>query len=137
MASLEFLISHRLQPSPPFHSAFTKECSVLCLTDGDAALAASKYDRAIDLYSAAINLDYVSDAVFANRSKAMLGKMLWGDALLDAQKVTELKPSSHVGYQLMHAALRGAQRYDEAIEAFIIMLSRLDNAPEAQIRSRS
>ncbi|KAG2346774.1 hypothetical protein BDR05DRAFT_987924 [Suillus weaverae] len=64
----------------------------------------------------------------------MLGKMLWEDALLDAQKVTELNPSSHVGYQLTHTALRGAQRYDEAIEAFTIMLSKLEDAPEAQIR---
>ncbi|KAG1845257.1 hypothetical protein C8R48DRAFT_678221 [Suillus tomentosus] len=60
--------------------------------------------------------------------------MLWEDALLDAQKVTKLNPSSHVGYQLSHSALHGAQRYDEAIEAFTIMLSKLDNAPEVQIR---
>jgi hypothetical protein len=33
-----------------------------------------------------------------------------------------------------HIALRGAQRFDEAIESFEIMLSKLDNAPEAQIR---
>ncbi|KAG1793122.1 heterokaryon incompatibility protein-domain-containing protein [Suillus plorans] len=60
--------------------------------------------------------------------------MLWEDALLDAQKVTELNPSSHIGYELTYTALRGAQRYDEAIEAFKIMLSKLENSPEAQIR---
>ncbi|KAG1787483.1 uncharacterized protein HD556DRAFT_1448676 [Suillus plorans] len=60
--------------------------------------------------------------------------MLWEDALLDAKKVTELNPLSHVGYQLTHAALRGAQRYDEAIEAFTAMLSKLDDAPEPHIR---
>jgi hypothetical protein len=64
-----------------------EECSTLCLTNGNAALTASEYDRAIDLYSAAIDLDSASDVVFANRSKAKLGKMLWEDALLDAQKV--------------------------------------------------
>ncbi|KAG2335859.1 hypothetical protein BDR05DRAFT_205929, partial [Suillus weaverae] len=112
----------------------TEQCSAPFLTSGDAALAASDFDRAIDLYSAVINLTSPSYAVFANRSKAKLGKMLWEDALLDAQKVTELNPSSHVGYQLTHTALRGAQRYDEAIEAFTIMLSKLDDVPEAQIR---
>ncbi|KAG2141379.1 uncharacterized protein EDB93DRAFT_630557 [Suillus bovinus] len=116
-------------------NAFTEECSALCITNGDAAFAAGKYGMAIDLYSAAIDLDSASDIVFANRSKAMLGKMLWEDALLDAQKVTELNPSSHVGYQLTHEALRGAKRYDEAIEAFAMMLSKLDDAPEADIRS--
>ncbi|KAG1787973.1 uncharacterized protein HD556DRAFT_1448301 [Suillus plorans] len=111
---------------------FTEKCSALSLTSGDAAFAASDYDRAIALYSAVIELNSASDAVFANRSKAKLAKMLWEDALLDAQKVTELNPSSHVGYQLTHAALRGAQRYDEAIKAFKIMLSKLDNSPEVQ-----
>jgi hypothetical protein len=80
-------MSHRLKCLPAFHSAFTEECNALCLTEGDAALTASKYDRAIDLYSAAIDLESVSNVVFANRSRAKLGKMLWEDALLDAQKV--------------------------------------------------
>ncbi|KAG2335876.1 hypothetical protein BDR05DRAFT_971340 [Suillus weaverae] len=99
---------------------------------GDDALAACNYDRAIELYSAAINLDLATDAIFANRSKARSGKMLWDDALLDAQMVIKLTPSSYVGYQLEHAALHGAQRYDEAIEAFKIMLSRLENAPDTE-----
>ncbi|KAG2339196.1 hypothetical protein BDR05DRAFT_992180 [Suillus weaverae] len=60
--------------------------------------------------------------------------MLWDDALLDAQTVIKLTPSSHIGYQLEHAALHGAQRYDEAIEAFKIMLSKLENAPDMQTR---
>ncbi|KAG1793189.1 uncharacterized protein HD556DRAFT_525147 [Suillus plorans] len=115
-------------------NAFTEKCSAPLLTDGDAALTASDFDRAIDLYSAVINLDFASDVVFENRSRAKLAKMLWTEALLDAQKVMELNPSSHVGYKLMHTALRGAQRYDEAIEAFKIMLSKLDHSPEAQIR---
>jgi len=67
--------------------AFTEECRALCLTSGDVALAASDYDRAIDLYSTAIDLDSGFDVIFTNRSKAKLGKMLWEDALLDAQKV--------------------------------------------------
>jgi hypothetical protein len=54
---------------------------------GDAALAAGNYDRAVELCSAAIDLDFATDTVFANRSKARSGKMLWIDALLDAEKV--------------------------------------------------
>ncbi|KAG1793194.1 uncharacterized protein HD556DRAFT_525963 [Suillus plorans] len=115
-------------------NAFTEKCSAPLLSRGDAALAASDFDRAIDLYSAVIDLDSASDVVFAKCSQAKLGKRLWEDGFLDAQKATELNPSSHVGYQLMHTALRGAQRYDEAIEAFKIMLSKLDDSPEAQTR---
>jgi hypothetical protein len=38
---------------------------------------------------------------------------------------------------LKHAALHGAQRYDEAIEAFQIMLSRLDKTPVAQTQGNT
>jgi hypothetical protein len=86
-ASLESVMWCRLQFSPPFHLAFMGECSALCLVDGDTTLAASKYDIAIDIYTVAIDLNYTSDIVFANQSKAKLGKMLWEDALLDVQKV--------------------------------------------------
>ncbi|KAG2142856.1 quinon protein alcohol dehydrogenase-like superfamily [Suillus bovinus] len=117
--------------------SFTKKCSVPFLANGDAALAASDFDRAIDFYSAAIDLTSpnLSYAVFTNRSKAKLGKMLWMGALLDAQKVIQLNPSSHIGYKLKHAAFHGAQRYDEAIAAFQIMLSKLNNAPDTETRN--
>jgi hypothetical protein len=87
MASLGFMMSCRLQSSHASYSAFKEECSTLCLADGDAAFAARNYDSAINLYSAVINVNSASDAVFANRSKAKLRKKLWKEALLDAQKV--------------------------------------------------
>ncbi|KAG2354047.1 hypothetical protein BDR07DRAFT_638530 [Suillus spraguei] len=116
---------------PDWSNAFTKECSALLLTDGYAALSAKDYHRAIELYSAVINLDCTSDVAFTNRSEAKLGKELWEDALRDAQKVIELNPSSYVGYQLSYKALRGAQRHDKAIDAFTAMLSKLDDAIDA------
>ncbi|KAG2359515.1 hypothetical protein BDR07DRAFT_1378631 [Suillus spraguei] len=58
--------------------------------------------------------------------------MLWDDALVDAEKVTELNPSSYIGYQLKYAVLHDAHRYDEAIEAFKFMLSKLENASDTQ-----
>jgi len=77
----------RLQSSYACLSDFKQECSALCAVNGDAALTVSDYDRAIELYSVAIDLGSASDVVYANRSNAKLGKMLWEDALLDAQKV--------------------------------------------------
>ncbi|KAG2341477.1 hypothetical protein BDR05DRAFT_965159 [Suillus weaverae] len=115
-------------------NAFKQECSASCAANGDVALTANDYDRAIDLYSAAINSNFASDAVFAKRSKAKLGKMLWIEALLDAQKVIQLDSLSYLGYNLKHAALHGAQRYDEAIEAFQTMFSKLDNSLDFQTR---
>ncbi|KAG1740865.1 uncharacterized protein EDB91DRAFT_342521 [Suillus paluster] len=115
-------------------NAFKNECSALYLASGDAAVAESDFDRAISSYSVAIDLNSASEIIFANRSKARSKKMLWEDALLDAQKVIELNPSSHVGYEVKHAALHGAQRYDEAIEAFEMMISKLHSATDRQIR---
>ncbi|OAX36019.1 hypothetical protein K503DRAFT_331321 [Rhizopogon vinicolor AM-OR11-026] len=60
--------------------------------------------------------------------------MLCEEALLDAQKVIELDPSSYRGYQLKYTALHSAQRYDEAIDAFRIMLFNMDNTFDPQIR---
>ncbi|KAG2747698.1 TPR-like protein, partial [Suillus brevipes Sb2] len=114
--------------------AFKQECSALCAANGDAALAASDYDRAIDLYSTAITLNSGSSTVFANRCKAKLGKMLWMEALFDSREVIELDSLSYLGYNLKHAALHGAQRYDEAIQAFRTMLSKLDDATDIQTR---
>jgi hypothetical protein len=84
-----------LQCSPAFHSAFKQDYIALhaatgfpdLAAKGDDALAAGNYDLAIELYSTAIHLDLATDAIFANRSKASAGKMLWDDALVDAEKV--------------------------------------------------
>ena len=66
---------------------FKKECCAVCVANADASLAVSEYDKAIDLYSVAIGLGPATDFIFANRCKAKLGKMLWEEALIDAQKV--------------------------------------------------
>ncbi|KAG2363741.1 heterokaryon incompatibility protein-domain-containing protein [Suillus spraguei] len=100
-------------------ATFMQKCNALYAPNGIAGLAASG-DTAF------IAKDYDSTA----RCK----KMLWEDAPLDAQKIIELDPSSYVGYQLKHAALHGAQRPNEAIEAFETMLQKLDDAPNIEIR---
>ncbi|OJA07666.1 hypothetical protein AZE42_01858 [Rhizopogon vesiculosus] len=57
-------------------SAFKQECRVLCAADGDATLAAKAYDKAIELYSAGIDLDPAIDSIFARRCAATLGEMI-------------------------------------------------------------
>ncbi|KAG2337875.1 hypothetical protein BDR05DRAFT_1004670 [Suillus weaverae] len=116
---------------PHFHPAFKRDCGTLCIDDGDAALSAGYHDLAIDLYSVAIELDPTNDAVFANRGLAKLGEALWEEALLDAQKAIDLNPSNYHGHKSKHSALHGAQRYDEAIQAFEAMLFSIDSTTEA------
>jgi hypothetical protein len=81
------IMSLMLQFSPVCHLAFKNDCNTLCVTNGDTALAAQDYDKAIALYSAAIDLGSVTNAVFASRCSAKMNKGLWEEALLDAQKV--------------------------------------------------
>jgi len=78
-----------------FHAAFKQECRAVyaangdpdLVASGDVALAASNFDKSIELYSAAIDLDCATDTIFAKRCQAELGRMLWKEALLDARKV--------------------------------------------------
>ncbi|KAG1809948.1 uncharacterized protein HD556DRAFT_1316868 [Suillus plorans] len=117
----------------PWSTAFKRQCGDRYAHDGDTAFTARDYDEAIYLYSAAIDLGAVNDTILAKRSEALLEKMQWEDALLDAQKLIKLNPSSYIGYRLKYAALRGLKRFNEAIDAFETM-HRLGTASGPEIR---
>ncbi|KAJ8588855.1 hypothetical protein M405DRAFT_862595 [Rhizopogon salebrosus TDB-379] len=56
------------------------------------------------------------------------------DAPLDMQKVIEPNSSSVLGYQLKHNFFHGAQRYGEAIAAFEMMSSKINDGPDTTAR---
>lgn len=82
-------------PSSLHSTAFKQECRAVyaangypdLVASGDVALAAGNFDKSIELYSAAIDLDCATDTIFAKRCQAELGRMLWKEALFDARKV--------------------------------------------------
>ncbi|KAG0701820.1 hypothetical protein DFH29DRAFT_541263 [Suillus ampliporus] len=84
--------------------------------------------------SSVFGLDSSYKSFFSRRSKAKLKRNLYSEALSDAEKAIELSPSSYRGYEAKYAVLHGIQRYDDAIEVFKIMLSKLDNASDPCIR---
>jgi hypothetical protein len=55
--------------------------------------------------------------------------------IVPAAQVLGLNPESYIGYELKYTALHGALRYDEAIETFKIMHSKLDDDPDAHMKS--
>lgn len=61
-------------------------------------------------HKSVIGPNFPSGTIFANRSKAKSENGLWEDVLLDAEKVIELDPSSHVGYQVKRAAMMKQSR---------------------------
>ncbi|KAG1771776.1 heterokaryon incompatibility protein-domain-containing protein [Suillus occidentalis] len=119
-------------------SAFKKDCTARCVAKGEEAIAASNYEMAVELYSAAIRLDSSHGSFFARRSTAYLARKHYAEALADADTVIKLSPSSRNGSELKHAALHGAQHSDKkAKETFENMLSKLKltNAPDPQMRA--
>lgn len=65
--------------------------------DGNKAFAAKDYDRAIDLFSKALDLDQSNFVVWSNRSAAKAGKRDWDGALADADQVS-IHPSLHLAH---------------------------------------
>ncbi|KAG2053381.1 WD40 repeat-like protein [Suillus hirtellus] len=114
-------------------------CCIAIAPNGELLVSGDDYGN-VQLWSignalsASFGLDSSYDSFFAHRSKGRLGRNLYVEALSDADKVIELNPSSHIGYELKHAALHGAQRYDDAFDVFKVMLSNLDNAHDAQMQ---
>jgi len=64
---------------------------------------------------------------------AVTSTISWPELIMCTQ-VIELSPSSFLGYQLKHACMHGAQRYDEAIMALDIMVSKLDHVSDTHSR---
>ena len=54
---------------------------------GNKAFQAKDYDKAIDLFSQALELDSSNFVLWSNRSAAKAGKMQWAGALEDAEQV--------------------------------------------------
>lgn len=60
--------------------------------EGNKAFAAKDYDRAIDLFSKALDLDKSNFVIWSNRSAAKAGKRDWDGALADADQVSTHSP---------------------------------------------
>ncbi|KAN0091421.1 hypothetical protein V8E55_004987 [Tylopilus felleus] len=98
---------------------FRKRCIKRLVKLRNTAMDAKKHDEAIGHYSDAQTLDPMH-----------LNEIL----LKYSNEVIELDPSSHTGYEGKHAALHGMKQYSEAFKAFRMMLSRLEQSPDPQVR---
>ncbi|KAG2346383.1 WD40 repeat-like protein [Suillus weaverae] len=108
--------------------AISPNAELLASGGNDGQIRVWGVERAL---STAMELDSSCDPYF---ERWMVGRNLYREALSDAEKVIKHNPSSYVGYEMKHEALHTAQRYDEAIEALNIMLSKLDDSPDPQIQ---
>ncbi|KAF8135599.1 hypothetical protein EV363DRAFT_1321005 [Boletus edulis] len=101
---------------------------------GDAAVDAKRYSEAISRYSTALSLISTSQTILIKRSKAWLATRSWKEALDDANQVVTLDLSSPWGYKMKHVVLHEIGDYDNAIEAFETMLSKMKNSSDPDVQ---
>ncbi|KAF8554675.1 hypothetical protein OG21DRAFT_1508679 [Imleria badia] len=102
---------------------------------GDTAVDAQRYDEAISQYTTAVSLNPPSPQdLLIKRSKAFLATGSWKQVLDDANQVIMLDPSSPWGYEMKHAALQKAGDYDNAVDAFETMLSKIAQSPDLSVQ---
>ncbi|KAF8551251.1 hypothetical protein OG21DRAFT_1512971 [Imleria badia] len=105
------------------------------LGDGAMNSQPERHDEALKYYSAALSV-YPANTqrFFILRSKVGMAKGLWEDAVVDANEAIALDPSSPWGYKAKRAALHRSGRYEDAIQTFETMLSKMAHSPDPQIR---
>ncbi|KAI9571763.1 hypothetical protein HD554DRAFT_2016457, partial [Boletus coccyginus] len=113
---------------------FRTRCMMALKRNGDVAMDSASYEDAVAHYSTALSLDPLSVDLLTKRSKARAGNGSWEDSLQDANAAIKLNPSSLIGHERKHAALLGARRYAEAIDAHSDMLLMLERLPDPVTR---
>ncbi|KAI9567960.1 hypothetical protein HD554DRAFT_853796 [Boletus coccyginus] len=102
---------------------------------GDTAVDSQQYDVAVSHYTTALSLDLPSPQdILIKRGKAFVATGSWKRAIDDANQVTMLDPSSPWGYKIKHAALHKAGHYDDAVDAFEAMLSKIAQSPDPDVQ---
>ncbi|KAL7282027.1 hypothetical protein ACG7TL_003494 [Trametes sanguinea] len=96
--------------------------------EGNKAFQAKDYDKAIECFSKALEIDPNNFVLWSNRSAAKAGKRQYQAALEDAEQCIKINPTWSKGYARKGAALHGLRRYDEAIEAYEVGL-KIEDSP--------
>ncbi|RIA82220.1 putative heat shock protein 70-interacting protein [Glomus cerebriforme] len=87
-------------------------------SQGNEAFSAKQYDKAIDLFTKAIELDPSNHVLYSNRSACYASLKQYDKALEDANKTIELKNTWAKGYSRKGAALHGLGKLEEARETY-------------------
>lgn len=86
--------------------------------EGNQAFMNKDYEKAIELYTQAIEKDSNDVSFFSNRSGAYFNLGKFDQALSDAEIILSKDPKFSKGYQRKGLALEKLQKYEEAAEAF-------------------
>ncbi|KAI5984704.1 hypothetical protein EDC04DRAFT_3149940 [Pisolithus marmoratus] len=115
-------------------SDFTKRCGMTLEHVVDKAFGSAKDDDGLTQHSNVLAFSSGAAGLLIKRSRARATKGLWEDALQDANEAVKADPSCPWGYEGKYVALRGAKRYDEAIDTLKSMLHVIEQSHDHAIR---
>lgn len=84
---------------------------------GNTHFAKGRFEKAIECYTDAIELDSTNHVLYSNRSAALNKLNRFSEAVSDANKCIEIAPTFARGYLRKATALNGLSRNREAMEA--------------------
>lgn len=95
------------------------------------------YDKAIEFYTKAIEIDSSNAVYYANRSLANLRTELFGYALNDAVLAVKSDPSYLKAYYRRAAAHMSLGKFKLALSDFEVVSKRRPNDSDAKVRTKS
>lgn len=99
---------------------------------GNELFAKKEFEKALDAYSKAIEIDATNAVFWSNRSFSYLKLEKYGAAASDASKAIEIDPSFTKAYYRRGAALLSLFKYQDALRDFKTVLQHHPNDPEAK-----
>ena len=85
---------------------------------GNAAFSSKDYNKAVELFTQAINVDGDNHVLYSNRSASYAGLKEWQKALDDANTTITKNSQWAKGYARKGAALHGLHNYMDSVEAY-------------------
>lgn len=110
------------------------ETAVKLKNEGNKALLANNYEKAIDLYTQAIELDATKEVYFANRAQAYIKEEMYGAALEDASSAITLNPAYTKAYYRRAVAKTALLKYKDALKDFKTVVERAPGDKDARVR---
>lgn len=108
------------------------ECS--CLFSFCLNFVEKEYDKAIEMYTKAIDLDPKNAVFFANRSLAHLRQESFGSALEDGIAAVKVDPAYLKGYYRRAAAQMSLGKFKKALMDFELVAKRRPNDKDASMK---
>lgn len=93
-----------------------------------------EYDKAIEMYTKAIELDPKNAVFYANRSLAHLRQESFGSALEDGISAVKVDPSYLKGYYRRAAAQMSLGKFKKALMDFEVVAKRRPNDKDATLK---